>query len=192
MRIYRVLIGICGLLLCGCAGAPAPPSPHGSNETPAMPLILEKNEGERRIVRGWPGHPDPGETFILKVDPKNGASSHLVFMTADLKPGGEIPSHKHPGADEILYLENGTARVHLGDTIRAVHGGATVFIPANTWISVENIGDETISAVGVFSAPGFEEFMRESSVLEGEKNVPMTPDEDEASQKKHTHDVIYR
>jgi hypothetical protein len=69
------------------------------------PLILEKNEGERRVVRGWPGHPDPGETFILKVDPKNGGSSHLVLLTADLAPGGEIVAHKHPEADEILFLQ---------------------------------------------------------------------------------------
>jgi hypothetical protein len=47
----------------------------------ATPLILENNEGERRIFRGWPGHPDPGATFFLKVDPKNGGSSHLVFDT---------------------------------------------------------------------------------------------------------------
>jgi hypothetical protein len=44
----------------------------------------------------------------------------------------------------------------------------------------------------VFSAPGFEEFMREGSVREGEKNVPMTEAEDAASQKRHSHDVIYK
>ena len=192
MGISRFVIAICGLLVCGCSAAPPLPAPLAANETPATPLILEKNEGERRIVRGWPGHPDPGESLILKVDPKNGGSSHLVFMTADIKPGGEIPAHKHPGADEILYLESGTARVHLGDTTRAVHGGATVFIPAGTWIAVENIGSDSIGVVGVFSAPGFEEFMRESSVLEGEKNVPMTEAENDASEKRHAHNVIYK
>jgi hypothetical protein len=34
--------------------------------------------------------------------------------------------------------------------------------------------------------------MREGSVLEGEKNVPMTEAEDAASQKRHSHDVIYK
>jgi quercetin dioxygenase-like cupin family protein len=109
------------------------------------------------------------ETFILKVDPKNGGSSHLVFMTADIRRGGAIDTHRHPGADEILFLESGTARVHLGDTARVVHGGSTVFIPANTWISVDNIGNEAIRAVAVFSAPGFEEFMRETSARRGRK-----------------------
>lgn len=134
--------------------------------------VARHDEGERRVVRGWPGHPDPGETFILKVDPKNGGSSHLVFMTADIRRGGAIDAHRHPAADEILFLESGTARVHLGDTARVVHGGSTVFIPANTWISVDNIGNEAIRAVAVFSAPGFEEFMRETVRFGGGEKRP--------------------
>ena len=189
MQIACLAILVCALLVWG--SAPAPPAPT-SNVVKATPLILERNEGERRVVRGWPGHPDPGETFTLKVDPKNGGSSHLVFMTADVRPGGAIDAHRHPGADEILFLETGTARVHLGNTVRVVHGGSTVFIPANTWISVDNIGSDTISGVAVFSAPGFEDFMRATSVREGEKNVPMTKAENDAAEKEHSHAVIYK
>jgi quercetin dioxygenase-like cupin family protein len=167
----------------------APPS---TNASKATPLILDKNDGERRVVRGWPGHPEPGETFVLKVDPKNGGSSHLVFFTGDLAPKGEIPAPKHPSSDEILFLQTGTARVHLGDTVRDVHAGATVFIPADTWISADNIGTDAISFVALFSAPGFEDFMRAGSVREGEKNVPLSKAEEEAIQKQHSHDVIYK
>src|SRR5271156_1021186 len=126
MRIARFSMAIAAVLLCGSATAPQAPMAQSATATKPTPLILEKNEGERRIVRGWPGHPDPGETFILKVDPKNGGSSHVVLLTADIKPGGAIDAHRHPGSDEILYLVNGTARVHLGDAVRVVHGGATV------------------------------------------------------------------
>jgi quercetin dioxygenase-like cupin family protein len=180
------------ILLFTGSGRTSAPSLQVTNVPNATPLILEKNEGERRVVRGWPGHPQPGETFILKVDPKNGGSSHLVFFTAEIGPRGEISAHRHPNADEILFLQAGTARVHLGDTVREVHAGATIFIPANTWIAVSNIGSDAISMECVFSAPGFEEFMRDGSVREGEKNVPMTEAEDAASQKAHLHDVIYK
>jgi quercetin dioxygenase-like cupin family protein len=144
------------------------------------------------VVRGWPGHPDPGEIFIIKVDPKNGGSSHMVLSTGELAPGKEIVTHRHPISDEILFLQSGTARVTLGNTVRDVHAGATVFIPANTWISALNIGTDAISILTVFSAPGFEEYMRAVSVREGEKNVPMSQAEDEETQKKHSHDVIYK
>ncbi len=192
MRIARLSILVCALLVCGSATAPPAPTSQAANFTKATPLIIEKNEGERRVVRGWPGHPDPGETFILKVDPKNGVSSHLVFMTADIRRGGAIDTHRHPGADEILFLETGTARVHLGNIVRVVHGDATVFIPANTWISVDNIGSDTISAVAVFSAPGFEDFMRATSVREGEKNIPMTKAENDAAEKKYSYAAVYK
>ncbi len=192
MRIDCLGVAVCAVLMCGIATSPSAQTPHSTTALKPTPLILEKNEGERRVVRGWPGHPDPGETFILKVDPKNGGSSHLVLLTADIKPGGAIDAHRHPSSDEILYLVNGTARVHLGDAVRVVHSGATVFIPANTWISVDNIGSDVISTVAIFSAPGFEDFMRAASVREGEKNVPLTEAENAAIEKMHSHDVIYK
>jgi hypothetical protein len=73
---------VCVLLACAAAAAPRP------QVNATIPVILEKDEGERRIVRGWPGHPDPGETFILKIDPKNGGSSRLVLLTA-MHPTGK-------------------------------------------------------------------------------------------------------
>jgi len=192
MRPTPVMGAVCVVLMCGCAATPSTPKLQTPNVTASTPLILEKNEGERRVMRGWPRHPDPKEAFILKVDPKNGGSSHLVFMTADLAPGGEIHAHRHPGADEILYLQTGTARVHLGNSVRDVHAGATVFIPVNTWISLDNIGNDSISLVAVFSAPGFEDLMRAGSVREGEKNVPLTQAENDQIDKAHSRDVIYK
>jgi quercetin dioxygenase-like cupin family protein len=192
MGTAPVMVGVWAVLMCGCAATPSTPKSQPAKLTMSIPLILEKNEGERRVVRGWPGHPDPGETFILKVDPKNGGSQHLVFLTADLAAGGEIHAHRHPNADEILFLQSGTARVHLGDSVRDVHAGSTVYIPAGTWISVSNIGKEDISLVSVFSAPGFEDFMRAGSVREGEKNVPMSEAENDQMEKSHLGDVIYK
>ena len=115
----------------------------------------------------------------------------MVLGTEDLPPGGKIERHRHPGSDEILFLQNGTARVTLGDMVRDVHGGATVFIPANTRIAVTNIGRDAISMVFVFSAPGFEDFMRAESVREGQKLTAISKAEDDEITKKHAHAVIY-
>jgi quercetin dioxygenase-like cupin family protein len=192
MRIVLFATVVGSLLLFTKPSLTPALTPEATNVNKVTPLILEKNEGERRVVRGWPGHPDPGETFILKVDPKNGGSKHLVLMTADIKPGGAIDAHRHPDSDEILFLQAGTVRVHLGDAVRDVHAGAIVFIPANTWISVESIGNDVISSFAVFSSPGFEDFLRAVSVREGEKNVPMSEAENNAAEKLHSHDVIYK
>jgi quercetin dioxygenase-like cupin family protein len=192
MPLLDLVKNICVLFAFGCVATPLTPAPQLNSAKPTL-LILEKNEGERRVVRGYPGHPDAGETFILKVDPKNGASSHLVLFTAETSGrGGEIETHNHPSSDELLFFQSGTARVDLGDAARVVHAGATVFIPAGTPISVDNIGKEGISLVCVFSAPGFEDFMRAASALEGEKKGPMSKAEDDEIQRMYTHDVIYQ
>jgi quercetin dioxygenase-like cupin family protein len=174
--------------------APTAPPNEPTSVSSAIPLILEKNEGEKRAWRpiegatGWDAVPGP---FILKVDPHNGGSSHLVFVTEDVPPGATIPRHRHPGADEILFFQNGRARVSVGDRTREVHGGATIFVPANTWISATNVGSEAIHGVFVFSAPGFEDFMRAESTPEGQKITPLTKAEDAQVQKEHGHAVIY-
>jgi quercetin dioxygenase-like cupin family protein len=191
MRVARVITGVGAVLVCGCTAPPSPP-PAQANVTKTVPLILEKNEGERLVFRPWPGHPKPGAAFFLKVDPKNGGPAHLMFGTEDLPPGETIGTHRHPSADEIIFLQAGTARVHLGDSVRVVHAGATVFIPADTRISVSNIGRDALGMVFIFSAPGFEDFMRAVSVREGENNVPLSKAEDDEIQRKHTHDVVYQ
>ena len=193
MRSNRLIMTAWVLLACGCATAPPAPTSPPANVAKAMPLILERDEGERRIWRAYPGHPKPGSAFILKVDPVNGGSSRLVLGTEVMRPGDDpIETHKHPNADEILLLQTGTARVHLGNTVRDVHGGATVFIPAGTWVSVDNVGHDAINLVFIFSAPGFEGFMREESVRSGEKNTPVSKADDDRFTQEHAKDVIYK
>ncbi len=143
-----------------------------ANGSQAKPLLLEKAEGERRIWR----EPPPGD-FMLKVSPKNNGSQHLVMGTEDMAPGDEFPTHKHLGQDELLYIEKGTVHVHLGDQERDLHAGGTAFIPAYTLVSVKNAGTETVSVVFVFSAPGFENYMRCDSVLPNEKVRPLSLEE---------------
>jgi quercetin dioxygenase-like cupin family protein len=156
-----------------------------TSQPASKPLLLEKNEGERRIWR----EPPPGG-FVLKVSPQNNGSQHLVMGTEDLVPGDEFPTHKHLGQDEILYIEKGTVQVHLGDRERDLHAGGTVFIPAYTWVSVKNAAIETASVVFVFSAPGFENYMRCDSVLPNENVTPLSADEQKAC--GHQGHVIYK
>jgi quercetin dioxygenase-like cupin family protein len=194
MRTTLLAPAVCAILAAVPTIAPSVTSNQPISASNVTPLMLEKNEGERRVWRpiegakGWDAQPGP---FTLKVDRHNGGSSHLVFGTEDLPPGASIDRHRHPGADEIIFLQNGSARVSLGDRTRDVHGGATVFIPANTWIAVSNIGTDAISCVFVFSALGFDDFMRAESVPEGQKITPLTKAEDAEIMKEHAHAVIY-
>jgi hypothetical protein len=112
--LARITSRICVLFACVCAVLPCPAKAQAVKTTP---LILEKDQGERRVWRpiegakGWDAEPGP---FIFKVDRHNGGSSRLVFVTEDLPPGAKIDRHTHAGADEIIFLQNGRARVILG------------------------------------------------------------------------------
>ena len=194
MRTGFAIAVVCAVLV-GIAKSAAPVASNDSSSvSSATPLILEQSEGERRAWRpiegakGWDAVPGP---FILKVDRRNGGSSHLVFVTEDVPPGAAIDRHRHPGADEIIFLQNGHARVRLGDRTKEVHGGATIFAPANTWIEMTNIGTEAIHGVFVFSAPGFDDFMRAESAPQGRKITPLTKAEDARVTKEYANAVIY-
>ena len=76
-----------------------------------------------------------------------------------------------------MLIHSGTAHVWLGDQERDFHAGGLVFIPANTWVSLKNIGVDPICLTFIFSAPGFEETMRCNSVPAGEKPTQITPQE---------------
>ena len=195
MRAAFTALAVCAVLGGVATSAPSVTSADpGSGVGGATPLILEKGEGERRAWRpiegatGWDAIPGP---FILKVDRRNGGSSRLVFVTEDVPPGAEIPRHRHPGADEIIFLENGHARATVGDRVREVHGGATIFAPANTWIELSNIGPDAIHGVFVFSAPGFEDFMRAESTPAGQKVTTLSKAEDARIQKELERTVVY-
>jgi quercetin dioxygenase-like cupin family protein len=168
---------------CICQSQSTQTGPPSARKAGPQPLLLEKNEGERRIWRD----PPPGG-FTLKVSPKNNGSQHLVMGTEDLAAGEDIPRHKHLGQDEIVFVQAGTLHVRLGDQERDLHAGGMAFIPASTWVSLKNNGSETVSMVFIFSAPGFEDHLRCVSVPEGEKPTPTAP-EQHCNDKGH---VVYR
>jgi hypothetical protein len=64
-----------------------------------------------------------------------------------------------------------------------------VFIPANTWVDIKNAGADTVSVVFVFSAPGFENYMRCDSALPNEKVAPLSIADQRAC--SHQGHVVY-
>lgn len=177
---------VLGLLLSTAARTWSASDRADPSSEQSKPLILERDEGERRVRRIQGGTP-----FILKVDAKNGGSHHFVLATEDVPPGNIIHKHIHPHADEILILQTGTAKVWLGNEVKVAHAGGIVFIPANTLISVQNIGSDSISLIFIFSEVGFEDYLRAVSVPEGQPVPPLTTAEREVIRKAYGHDVVF-
>ena len=182
LSLSTILFGAYGVAL-----NVAHPQPTSDNKT--TPLILEKSEGEHR-VRKPREIPMPTGPFTIKVDRKNGGSQKMWLGTEEIPPGGIIPKHKHLGQDEILLIQTGSAHVWLGRQERDVHGGAIVFIPSDTWVSLKNTGNENINLAFVFSDPGFDEFMRCTSVPLGDPSSEKVS-RDELKDCQHKGHVVY-
>ena len=148
----------------------------------AHPLLLEQNEGERRMRRHRQG-PMASEPFIIKVDARNGGSNDLVFLTEKFGPGRLIPLHRHLHQDEIVFIENGAVHARVGNQERDLHAGATIYIPRNTWVTIKNIGDTPISLLAIFDGSGFERYLRCSSVPAGAKVTWITNEQRRACAK---------
>jgi quercetin dioxygenase-like cupin family protein len=148
-------------------------------------LVLQIDEGERRVRRTAGKGP-----FILKVDRQNGGSPDLVMGYEDIAPGAEVQLHRHLVADEIIFVHRGAGVVTLGGRESHVGTGATIYIPRDTTIRLVNSGTEPLGIAFVFSKPGFEELMRDNSVLEGQPVTPMSAEERAQIQARHRWHTI--
>jgi quercetin dioxygenase-like cupin family protein len=153
------------------------------------PLVLALEQGERRVRRGQStGLSTP---FILKVDAQNGGSQDLVMGYEDIAPGQSIAGHRHLLADEIIFVHAGAGVVDLGGARTAFETGATIYIPKNVPVSLRNTGSTPLSIAFIFSKPGFEDYMRATSVPEGAPVTPLSTAERAAIRERHEWHTVY-
>ena len=165
------------------AAAPSAATASGMARTP---LILAAGDGERRIRRVM-----GGALAIVKVDRRNGGSPNLMMGYEELPPGQAIQGHRHPAMDEIIFVHRGTGTVELGDRTAAVGPGATVFIPPATRVMLRKTGAEPLALAFFFSHPGYEEYLRETSVPEGQPASPLSPSELAAVRERHKAHIVF-
>jgi quercetin dioxygenase-like cupin family protein len=169
MTVYAFAIALMVLPLVNSAGSTS------------QPLLLQADQGERRTrlpLADQPVRRIP--TFTIKIDAFNGASRDLVMLTEDFPPGAAIRPHRHLHEDEILYAENGTIWARVGNRVAVLGPHATVFVPHDTWVTIKNVGSQTVRLVAVFDRPGYDAYLRCSSTIAGGTPRPLTKREDNA------------
>ena len=155
-------------------------------------LILNELEGERLLHRPPPGAlSNLTAPFILKVDRRNGGAPEFVMLTEDLPPGQAISPHRHPNSDEIIFVHGGTGLASVRGRQVVVGAGATIYMPRNTVVGLRNTGEGALRIVAIFSRPGYEEYLREISVPEGQVATPLTVEELSAIRARHVAYAVY-
>jgi quercetin dioxygenase-like cupin family protein len=155
----------CALLLLGVSACGRSPVAQRA----ARPAILQSADGEHRILRGR-------KPILLKIDPATVGSQHLFLGTEVMPPGDSIPVHRHSQEEEAVFIHRGTLDVQLADQHARAESGATVFIPARTWIGFRNPGPDTAEIVYVFNEPAFARCLRAFSVAPGRPYREPGPD----------------
>ena len=155
-------------------------------------LILRGGEGERRIHRPPPASlPDLTAPLIVKLDHRNGGAPEFVKFSSEIAPGQAIPLHSHPHSDEIAFIHARTGLALLGGREVIVTSGATIYMPRNTVVGLRNTGTEPLKTAAFFSQPGYEEYLREITVPEGQVPTPLTVEELSAIRSRHLESAVY-
>jgi quercetin dioxygenase-like cupin family protein len=194
-RAFAIVIGFAVGVSVGALSLVA--ADHGSQQPAATtaasppagertPLILAPSEGERRVRRVM-----GGALAILKVDRRNGGEPDLMMGYEELPPGQAIQPHRHPAMGEIIFVHRGTGTAELGDRTAAVGPGTTIYIPEKTRVTLRNSGTEPLAIAFFFAHPGYEEYLRDTSVPEGQRAEPLTPAELIAVRERHKAHIIF-
>ncbi len=106
--------------------------------------------GKDIIANSWVG----GATKI--IDSKSFTLTPMAMLMIDLEPGGMREIHWHPDADEIQYYIGGRARMTVFNAVDNARtfdfvAGDVGYVPKNLAHYIENVGDEPVRVLNVFS-----------------------------------------
>ena len=102
-------------LLCLCACTDTADRSKASNSSTSEAYVLARDEGEALTDA-------QGRMTIIKVSPETGANL-LAMGTQDMPPGSSVLVHRHDHTEEILYVDQGSGTLILGDERIRVNDG---------------------------------------------------------------------
>lgn len=81
------------------------------------------------------------------------STDHVVTELYCFEPGQAQRSHKHPDADKLYFILEGTGRFTVGRTTREYKTGTAVLVPANEEHGVINMTEERLVMLTVIAPP---------------------------------------
>jgi quercetin dioxygenase-like cupin family protein len=114
-------------------------------------IVIPPEQGEA----WWQPQPAGGHIVIKTPTP-----SHMAMGTQEIAPGGRVPRHRHPAAEEILFVYQGQGRAWIDTEEVSLAPGTTLVIPPNTWHSFHNEGNAPLCLTWTISPAGLEGMFR--------------------------------
>ncbi|HEX4724716.1 MAG TPA: cupin domain-containing protein [Pseudonocardiaceae bacterium] len=119
------------------------------------PAGEEIETGPRRVISRLDeqgiGHATAGREYRILAGPETGFRSGTHFV-GYIPPGDAAPVHYHR-YDEVIYVIEGEAILHIDGEHNPLRAGSCIHLPARVLHQIENTGDIPIREVAVF-VPG--------------------------------------
>jgi quercetin dioxygenase-like cupin family protein len=114
-------------------------------------LVIPPDQGEA----WWQPRPAGGHVVIKTRTP-----AHMAMGTQEIDPGGRVPRHRHPVAEEILFVYQGHGQAYVENQEVALEPGTTLVIPPNVWHSFVNLSEAPLCLTWTISPAGLEGMFR--------------------------------
>lgn len=88
--------------------------------------------------------------------------SNLQMTVMSIEPGGEVGLEVHDDHDQFLRIEQGVARVQMGEAedkleyVREAKDDDAIFVPAGYWHNITNTGSEPLKLYSIYAPPEHE------------------------------------
>ncbi|MEJ7710328.1 MAG: cupin domain-containing protein [Pyrinomonadaceae bacterium] len=79
------------------------------------------------------------------MDATNSSITRCSLAEETLPPGAAVYLHKHQYTEEIYYILSGSGLMTIGDEQRTVGPGDAIYIPAQSFHSIKNVGLEPMT-----------------------------------------------
>jgi mannose-6-phosphate isomerase-like protein (cupin superfamily) len=116
--------------------------------------------------------PFVGSSYNFVGADQNNVEVSIYFVEA--QPGRGAPLHIHE-YDEVLMMQEGRARLVVGDEIREAAPGDIVVVKARTPHGFVNIGDIILKQIDIHLSPGFHQHNLEPTPTSRQAMLPDPP-----------------
>ncbi len=154
MKKKSVLFVLC-LPFFGLFGTSCHQNPKSavSEEKIAKTEVLLKDYGAEPTVLDIESYTDANDNFRTAL--WTGGKIQVTLMSIPV--GGDVGLERHPDTDQFLRIEDGKAKVMMGDSEDALDftemagKDFAVFVPAGKWHNLVNIGDKPLKLYSIYS-----------------------------------------
>lgn len=149
-RFYTTLIGAAtaALLVASCGRT--------------APAAQEKSSADEIVLKDYGAEPTvlDIETYTLRNDNFRTAiwtGDNLQVTVMSIPVGCDVGLEQHHGIDQFLRIEQGTARVMMGDSeddldfVREASDDYAILVPAGKWHNIVNTGDRPLKIYSIYA-----------------------------------------